>query len=236
MCGRKEVTALKNFWSYISNGEYSVGCTGQTVFLYGKDGGELGRFKDLKYGYMPMISPDGTKFVVKSTEGRLAVYSLETYSLITKFRFSKVDCAQDDGFCFSPDGKLFLNIERHEDGFQSAIAIYDTADFSLANRVTPDKEIAIEHIEYDKETDTYYILGFLRGQSGGYVARFKDGQIQDTVEISESEHWFYRFFITLRLNGFTPKAHEWSLYPDYELETLKTANHSLAKLYKHYHS
>lgn len=151
------MTALKNFWSYISNGKYSVGCTGQTVFLYGKDGGELGRFKDLKYGYTPMISPDGIKFVVKSTEG-----------------------------AFLPTANCFFG-------------------------------------------------GFLRGQSGGYVARFKDGQIQDTVEISESEHWFYRFFITLRLNGFTPKAHEWSLYPDYELKTLKTANHSLAKLYKHYH-
>ena len=25
---------MKSFWSYITNGQYSVGCTGQTVYLY----------------------------------------------------------------------------------------------------------------------------------------------------------------------------------------------------------
>ena len=64
---------MKKFWGYVSNNEFSVGCTGQTVFLYDMDGNELGKFKDIIYGYTPMISPDGTLFVVKSTEGRLAV-------------------------------------------------------------------------------------------------------------------------------------------------------------------
>ena len=103
---------MKNFWGFTTNGKYSVGCTGQTVYLYDKNGNELAKFKDIIYAYTPMISPDGTLFVVKSTEGRLAVYSLETFSLIKKFRFSKVDGAQDDGFCFSPNGKFFINIEH----------------------------------------------------------------------------------------------------------------------------
>ena len=125
---------MKNFWSYISNGEYSVGCTGQTVYLYDKDNNEIAKFKDLKYAYTTMISPNGKFFVVKSTEGRLAVYSLETFSLIKKFRFSKLG-GQDDGFCFSPDGTLFFNIERHNGTTSLIIAIYNTNDFSLLKQV-----------------------------------------------------------------------------------------------------
>lgn len=98
---------MKKYWAYISNGQYSVGTTGQSVFLLDKDGKKLNCFKDIIYAYTPMFSPNGKIFVVKSTDGRLAVYSLITYSLIKKFRYSKVDGAQDDGFCFSPRRQLF---------------------------------------------------------------------------------------------------------------------------------
>ena len=49
---------MKNFVGFTSNGEYSVGCTGQTVYLYDKDSKELAKFKDLRFAYSPMISPD----------------------------------------------------------------------------------------------------------------------------------------------------------------------------------
>lgn len=29
---------MRNFWTHISNERYSIGCTGQTVYLYDKDG------------------------------------------------------------------------------------------------------------------------------------------------------------------------------------------------------
>ena len=103
---------LPRFVSYISNGTYDIGCTGQTVYVYDKYGAELAKFKDLIYAYYSAISPRGDMFVVKSTDGRIAVYSLKTLSLIKKFRYSKVNYAQHDGFCFSADGKYFINIER----------------------------------------------------------------------------------------------------------------------------
>lgn len=31
---------MKNFWSYISNGEYCVGTTGQTVYVYNATTGD----------------------------------------------------------------------------------------------------------------------------------------------------------------------------------------------------
>lgn len=38
---------LPRFVSYISNGIYDIGCTGQTVCVYDKHGAELAKFKDL---------------------------------------------------------------------------------------------------------------------------------------------------------------------------------------------
>ena len=67
---------MPKFWSLISNGKYKVGCTGQTVYIYDQNGTELAKFKDLPYAYTAAFSPKGDIFVVKSTAGRIAVYSL----------------------------------------------------------------------------------------------------------------------------------------------------------------
>ena len=228
---------MKKFWGYVSNNEFSVGCTGQTVYLFDKDGNELAKFKDIIYGYTPMISPDGTLFVVKSTEGRLAVYSLKTFSLIKKFRFSKVDAAQDDGFCFSPDGKYFINIERQKDELLSAISVYDTSDFSLTNQILLGEDMMLDHIEFDKATNAYYVLGFMRDANHvidhHFVAEFEDNKIINITDISENEYDFYRSYKRLEIIGFSEKAYEWS-YIDCELDKLKSMNHTLANLYKHY--
>ncbi len=226
---------MKNFWGYVSNEEFSVGCTGQTVYLYDKDGNELKKFKDLIYAYTPMISPDGTLFVVKSADGRLAVYSLETQSLIKKFRFSKVDGAQDDGFCFSPDGKLFFNIECHVEGLHSAVSVYDTSNFSLIHRSLYDDNIYINTIEYDCTTNTYYVLGFARNETrvinNGFVAKYENFEITDTVEFSIEEYEFLRDYKRLELFGFTRKAYDWS-YIACKFEELGTFNITLGKTFE----
>ena len=38
---------MKKFVGFTTNGEYSVGCTGQTVYLYDKSNNEIGKFKDI---------------------------------------------------------------------------------------------------------------------------------------------------------------------------------------------
>ena len=228
---------MKKFWGYTSNDKYSVGCTGQTVYLYDTDGNEVGKFKDIIYGYTPMISPDGTLFIVKSADGRLAVYSLETFSLIKKFRFSKVDGAQDDGFCFSPDGKLFFNVERQKDSLHSAISVYTTTDFSLANQILFGEDMMLDYIEFDKATNAYYVLGFMRDENHviahGFVAKFENATIKNITAISEKEYEFYRSYKHLEIMGFSEKAYEWA-YIDCELDKLKSMNHTLANLYHHY--
>ena len=226
---------MKKFWSYIENDEYGVGCTGQTVYLYDKNGTELKKFKDLPYAYKSAFSPLGNIFVIKTTEGRLAVYSLDTLSLIKKFRYSKVDGAQDDGFCFSSDGKYFINVERQGDSLHSAISVYDTNNFTRVSQLLLGDKVTASHIELTD--DEYYVLGFMRGNDGVlsdcYVGKFANNEIKDVKIISEREHEFYRDYLDLKLMGFTEKAYEWSHF-EISLDKLRSAGHSLAKLWKYY--
>lgn len=225
---------MKKFWGYTSNGNYAVGCTGQTVYLFDKDGNEINKFKDITYGYTPMISPDGKLFVVKSTGGRLAVYSLESFSLLKKFRFSKVDGAQDDGFCFSNDGKWFLNVERHGDSLHFAISVYDTNDFSRRSQLLLGEDMMLDHIELDIVSAEYFVLGFMHGENGyNFVANFKENSIANIVKIPEKEYEFCRDYKYLEMMGFTEKAYAWS-YMDCALEKLKCMNLSLAKVHSYY--
>ena len=226
---------MRSFWSYIENDKYCVGCTGQTVFVYDKMGKELAKFKDLPYAYKSAFSPLGNIFVVKTTEGRLAVYSLETLSLIKKFRYSKVDGAQDDGFCFSSDGKYFLNVERQGDSLHSAISVYDTNDFTRVSQLLLGDTATASQIE--AADGEYFVLGFMRGKddvlSYCYVGKFANNEINDVQIISEQEHAFYNGYLDLKLMGFTEKAYEWSCF-DVSLDELKSTERSLAKLWKYY--
>lgn len=227
---------MKNFEGFDSNGEYSVGCTGRTVYLYDKDGMELAKFRDLIYAYSPLISPDGKIFVVKTTEGRLAVYSLEHRTLIKKFRFSKVDGAQDDNFCFSPDGKELYNIERHIDSCKTALSVYDTTDFSLKKRILGDDyNLVLTAVEYSAGENKIFLLGFERKPQSGVAYKFFVGElIEDNLKniayISEKEHNFY-----LDCKHF--ENHSYSVADFYtmdEMNRIEKVNHSLAKLWKYY--
>lgn len=179
---------MPSFTSIVENEKYTVGCTGQAVWVGDKSDTVLAKFKDMRYAYMAAISPSGDIFVVKSVEGELAVYSFESVSLVKKFRFSKVNCAQDGGFCFSLDGKYLLNVEQHAP--HSAISVYDTVDFSLVARLTVDDSMMLSHIQ--QVDGTYYVLGRLRdGDAFGFVAQYKNDEICNMFGITEAEVAFY---------------------------------------------
>ncbi len=226
---------MKKFWSYIENGRYGIGCTGQTVYVYDKNRTEIAKFTDLPYAYKSAFSPRGDIFVVKTTEGRLAVYSLENLSLIKKFRYSDVSYLQDDGFCFSPDGTYFINLERQIDLQHSAISVYDTSDFSKKSQLTLHKNIVISRIEFAE--GEYYVLGFMRSTEDVkidcIVGKFANNSIKDIRVIPEQEQWFYENYLNLKLMGFTEKAYEWHEFKT-ALAQLKCADYSLATLWKQY--
>ena len=180
------------FWSLISNGEHIVGCTGQTVYVYDMNNNLLAKFPKHRYVYTSAFSPSGDMFTVKSVSGYLAFYSLKDYTLLKKFRFSKINGSQDDGFCFNADGSEFYNIERHT--YSSALSIYDTKDFSLKKRLFhEDRFTELCDIEYDTVSDTVYIIGFFRDKKSGvanehYIAKLVNDNITDIIIISYKEY------------------------------------------------
>ena len=229
---------MRSFWSFKGNGKYDIGCTGQTVFLYDKQGEELARFKDLKYAYKSEISPKGDIFAVKSNLGTIAVYSLDPPALIKKLRLPHMTDS-DENFCFSPDGTELYDLAMFTDKADSfpypAILIYDTSDFSLKDRISyPDRSVELLAIEYQNYTDGIFLQGYFRNKHGigvrPFVAKLKDRELKDHARITKEEELFYMQYINLRGSGFARKNYEWT-FLTLELEKLKTAGHSLAKLW-----
>lgn len=232
---------MPRFWSYISNGQYSVGCTGQTVYVYDSNGAELAKFKDIKYGYTPLFSPEGEKFVVKSTEGRLAVYSLTEMKLLKKFRFTKDDGGQDYNMCFSPDGNLFYNVEVHPqpakpDKITFAIGIYETENYTLLQHLFLDDPVINPiAIQWDTESDILYVLGKSRQEDDddSFVAILEEDTLCDLYPVSKKEDAFYRGYLHTASMGFTKQSKEWSplKYQGYDLEKIQSESHTLSELW-----
>ena len=42
---------MKKFYGYYDNGNFRVGCSGASVYVYDQNDTELARFKDIKYAY-----------------------------------------------------------------------------------------------------------------------------------------------------------------------------------------
>lgn len=206
---------MRKFWGFYNNGKYKVGCNGATMYLYDTHDHELAKYKDIPYAYRGAFKPESNIFVLKSTEGRLAVYDFDERKLLHKFRFSDVDGEQDDGFCFSPDGKYFINIERIGSSLHTRLSIYETHSFSLVKHLFEnDRSLALSHIEYNALENQYTILFFIRRTQGvysqGYVGEFKDNQIIHKRPLSSKAYDFLSSYKSLQLSGFTEKAMEWS--------------------------
>ena len=202
----------------------------------------MATFRDIPHAYTPLFSPDGKQLAVKSTEGRMAVYDLEQLTLLKKFRFSKVDGAQDDNFCFSPDGRFLYNIERYPDNLRTRIGVYDTRDYSAAAYwLAEDPTLLVAAIECAPD-GTLFILGEKSPapdmESDYYfVAKLNGGRLAEETEIRKNTFWFYREYIDLKMSGFTEKEYENLLYHKKKdgkkrLEELKTAAYSLGELFE----
>lgn len=230
---------MRNFWTFITNGKHSVGCSGQTVYVYDNAGVEIKRFRDLIYAYNALFSPDGRLLVVKTTDGRIAVYDMEKLTLLKKFRFSKEDSSQDDGMCFSERGELFYNIECFPDTLTTRLAVYNTKDFSLKCYLFDDEpETCLDQIEI--VDGICYLLGFKRyGDEDNidFVSKAENGRLTEFTPISEDEYWFYSHYLELKQSGFTKKTFE-NLFTyvegNYNLNELKRSNCSLKELFEKY--
>ncbi len=228
---------MRTFETYITNGEYRVGCTGQTVYLFGRDGAELAKFSDLKYAYHAVFSPNGKVFAVRSNEGRLAIYDLAERRLVRKFRYATGEDGeqpQDANGCFSPDGERFF-VPLYRADLCSSLLVYRTSDFSLEKRLFDDGSMVLDCIEYDAETETCCLLGFFRDPShegnACFVGRLDGDSLADAVPLSEREYDFYRQYKEFEATGFTTTS---ACMTPAEAERLKAGKHTLARLWRHH--
>lgn len=236
---RKE-KIMKKFWTYIKNEKFSLGCTERAVYLYDAAGKELAQFKDISHCGKAAFAPDGDIFAVKSTGAYFAVYSAEKAALIKKVKFSDVDGSQDDGFCFSADGKYFYNVERQKSSVHSAISVYDTNNFErIAIFCDKDDKTEPSYIENGND-GRMYVLGFLRGDnrvmSDGFAARFGENGLEDIRKISREDYNFHHNFKRLELYGFTEMSKKWSKfsYDNVDMTGMENTRHPLSELWEKY--
>ena len=230
---------IKKYWTHIKTNKYDIYLTSKTVYIFNKDGREIKKFKDLDYGYRGCVSPNEDLLVVKSSSGRIAVYSLDELQLIKKFRFSKIDGSQDDNFIFSPDGKYIFNIERHESTTKTALSIYNTSDFSLEERLfAKENDLVINWVEYDSELNSYFILGYYRDKETGraskfFISKLIDKELKEMKFIDEKSHGFLCAAKFVEFAGFTEESYNWIfIFKNISLNELKLMDLSLSNLWK----
>ena len=55
---------MRKYWSYISNGKYSVGCTQRGVYVFDSEGKELAKPKSIRNELHPALSPNSDILVI----------------------------------------------------------------------------------------------------------------------------------------------------------------------------
>lgn len=126
--------------------------------------------------------------------------------------------AQDDGFCFSADGKYFINIERQVDDLHSAISVYDTAGFSRVSQFLLGDIGMLEDVE--QVDGELYVIGFWRNSdlivTEDFVAKYAEGKISEPVNITKNEYEYYNELLLNKKKGENVKNHTlatlWGFY------------------------
>ena len=97
---------MRRFWSFYQNESYQVGCSGRTVYIYDKAGNELAKFRDIPYAYTAAFMPGKNIIAVKSTEGRLGFYDLDSLCLLKRITITRIAHRMKD-FAFRPTAAFF---------------------------------------------------------------------------------------------------------------------------------
>jgi len=206
---------MREFYGVAQNNEFRVGCAGQTVYVYGKSGEEIARLRDVTYAYAAAFSPNGSLLAVRSTTPWLAFYAPPDFRLVREVRMRRPNSQpQDDGFCFSPDGKLFWSLEYQND-LTTHLVSYDTKTFAEAGRFFEGARYVFSHIEPNAEGG-YDLLGFRRepeaDDNSHWIARFDDKRIISQTPLNRSVYQRASTLKKIELCGFTERIHAiWGL-------------------------
>ena len=104
---------MPEIWGIAENETYVANCSGQTTYIYRKDGSPVAQLKGQRYAYWPLFTPDGNLWIKAST-GHMYVYSANDFSLIKRWKETKYD-SQDGNHILSWDNRHVIDV-LHEDG------------------------------------------------------------------------------------------------------------------------
>lgn len=204
-------TKPRKYWGYCYNEKFNVYCNGSTVYVYDKNDNELAKFKDVPYAYRAKFMPHTNILTVKSTAGYLAIYDLDTLTLLKKIAVTRIG-AQDEGFAFTFDGKYFCNIEKPVSSLYTQVAVYRTSDFKrIATLFQNNKTVNFKIIEFDKNNKCY-VLGFIRNDEGvydyGFIGNLEDKGLTNVKRLNSEDFDYTRAFKNWEEFGFTEKEYE----------------------------
>lgn len=201
---------MKKYYGVAQYADYLVGCAGQTVYVFGGKGAEIARLRDIPYAYAAAFSPDGNLLAVRSTTAWFAFYVPPDFRLVQKMRMRRPNSQpQDEGFCFSPDGALFWNLEYQND-LTTHLVSYDTKTFAEVGRFFEGERYVFSHIEPSAKGG-YDLLGFRREPEAQdnslWFARFHGENLISQTQLVPSVYERARRNKKVELCGFTEQIH-----------------------------
>lgn len=153
-----------------SNENYIVKCSGQTAYIFGKDGVEIHRIKGLKYGYWPLVAPNNTLWI-KSNIGVMYVYSLSDFSLIKRIKETKYE-SQDGNHILSLDKSMV--IDCIDDFFIDSFSVINFYDINTLEKASMKIEGICRGITYHKRLDKYIAQCIIPGDNPIYFLTLFD--------------------------------------------------------------
>ncbi len=206
---------MREYYGVAQTNEFRVGCAGQTVYVFNGKGEEIARLRDVTYAYAAAFSPNGSLLAVRSTTPWFVFYAPPDFRLVQKVRMRRPNSQpQDDGFCFSPDGKLFWSLEYQND-LTTHLVSYDTNTFAEAGRFFEGERYVFSHIEPTADGG-YDLLGFRRepeaDDNSHWLARFDGKRIISQTPLTRSVYQRASTLKKIEVCGFTERIHAiWGL-------------------------
>lgn len=227
--------------SYSIGTDWEAGCNSQSTYVFDHEGNQLARFQDIRYTWLTMFCPEKPLLIVKGTKPKLAVYDMLSMSLLHKLDLrAAYGSPQDDGCCFTPDGRHLINSEFScKNNFCSTLRVYDTETFTERAALLTDQNMLISHIEHARDQGSLYLLGLDRGKNAAAleygIYKYQSGRISGRRKLTSRQHLDINVQMRTKLSGSTAFARKWYLnempYVPLSLEDLFENDNALATLY-----